>query len=407
MREENLVFICNMFAAFSNWQVQLFKNKELIKKASNLAIPFDVIGKLKERLFETQTTYSTIDDGFCYYGVVKTSVGGGEGKSSKDSYTFIIGPIIPTKPDRTECLNYLHRLGESRDYLDDIYNYFSFATESTATNFNRIFIALHYLFTGETKIPESELFDSLETQKPSEKFEIKKEYKERTNNSNKPHCTYDFETMLFSYIEEGDEDGLIEFTSSFSYPGNAGKLADSTVRDAKNTAIVSTTLAARAAIRGGLNQETAYSMSDSFIQAIERTNDLKSLNLIASQILAAYCKKVADEKYGLKGNKLANEVKKFVLSNIDMRITTAEVAEALDINRTQLCNKFKRITGKTLGNFILELKISDAKRLLKTTNKSLSEISYYLAFSSQSHFQNTFKRLTGVTPQQYREKNYA
>lgn len=77
MREENLVFICNMFAAFSNWQVQLFKNKELIKKASNLAIPFDVIGKLKERLFETQTTYSTIDDGFCYYGVAKTSVGGG------------------------------------------------------------------------------------------------------------------------------------------------------------------------------------------------------------------------------------------------------------------------------------------------------------------------------------------
>lgn len=77
MREEDLVFICNMFAAFSNWQLQLFKNKELIKKVSNITIPFDIVGKLKDSLFETPTNYSTVDDGFCYYGIAKTSVGGG------------------------------------------------------------------------------------------------------------------------------------------------------------------------------------------------------------------------------------------------------------------------------------------------------------------------------------------
>jgi AraC-like DNA-binding protein len=49
-------------------------------------------------------------------------------------------------------------------------------------------------------------------------------------------------------------------------------------------------------------------------------------------------------------------------------------------------------------------KLEEAKSLLKFTDKSISEISEYLCFSTQSYFQNVFKKKYGMTPKKYREK---
>ena len=59
--------------------------------------------------------------------------------------------------------------------------------------------------------------------------------------------------------------------------------------------------------------------------------------------------------------------------------------------------------GFTVSTFITRCKLEEARRLLQYTNKPLSVISNYLCFSSQSHFQNTFKKKFGVTPLQYRK----
>lgn len=75
----------------------------------------------------------------------------------------------------------------------------------------------------------------------------------------------------------------------------------------------------------------------------------------------------------------------------------------LGLNRTSLCRLFKECTGMTVGAYATGLKVKEAKRLLRATDKPLSESAQYLGFSSQSYFQNVFKRGTGVTPGEYRE----
>lgn len=75
----------------------------------------------------------------------------------------------------------------------------------------------------------------------------------------------------------------------------------------------------------------------------------------------------------------------------------------LGLNHTSLCRLFKECTGMTVGAYATGLKVKEAKRLLRATDKPLSEIAQYLGFSSQSYFQNVFKRGTGVTPGEYRE----
>ena len=57
-----------------------------------------------------------------------------------------------------------------------------------------------------------------------------------------------------------------------------------------------------------------------------------------------------------------------------------------------------------MNSFIMRCKLEEAKSLLTHTDKSISEISSYLCFSSQAYFQNVFKKKYGITPNAYRKR---
>lgn len=68
-----------------------------------------------------------------------------------------------------------------------------------------------------------------------------------------------------------------------------------------------------------------------------------------------------------------------------------------------MMRRFKEELGIHIGAFITSCKLEEAKTLLTYSDKSLSEISNYLCFSSQSYFQNVFKKQYGITPMQHRK----
>ena len=78
------------------------------------------------------------------------------------------------------------------------------------------------------------------------------------------HDTYYFEQEYYSYVEKGDIEGLKAFILNIPNM-NAGRTATDSLRQAKNLFIASTTLITRRAIEGGLDIETAYQLSDSYI----------------------------------------------------------------------------------------------------------------------------------------------
>ncbi len=84
------------------------------------------------------------------------------------------------------------------------------------------------------------------------------------------------------------------------------------------------------------------------------------------------------------------------------KITVKDMAESLGLNRSYLCEKFKIDTGHAIGNFIMQTKIEEAKRMLKLSTQTIANISDYLAFSSQIYFQTDFKKLEGCTPKEFR-----
>jgi AraC-like DNA-binding protein len=79
------------------------------------------------------------------------------------------------------------------------------------------------------------------------------------------------------------------------------------------------------------------------------------------------------------------------------------ISEKLDYDYTYLSNLFSEVKGITIQQFIIVHKIERAKELLLYGELNLTEISYKLHYSSVAHLSNQFKKVTGLTPSDYKK----
>ena len=176
------------------------------------------------------------------------------------------------------------------------------------------------------------------------------------------------------------------------------------LRQYKNTFIVTATLAARSAIRGGMDAEEALSASDLLIRNCEALQDVQSILRLQIDLLLTYTEQVARLRTGGKTTPLALQVSAWVQNHLSEPVDTGKMARAFHFSRPHLSRKFRLETGMTLTDFILRKKSEEAGRLLTYTDKSLTSVSEYLGFSSQSHFARVFKKYMGMTPAEYRRQ---
>ena len=96
-------------------------------------------------------------------------------------------------------------------------------------------------------------------------------------------------------------------------------------------------------------------------------------------------------------------VKDYVFRNLQSEIKVSDMAEQFAVNPDYLSFLFHKNTGKTIRRYVLEEKVKAAQSMLLYTENSLQEIAFALNFSSQSHFSTVFRKITGVTPREYRD----
>ena len=86
-------------------------------------------------------------------------------------------------------------------------------------------------------------------------------------------------------------------------------------------------------------------------------------------------------------------------------IPLALTARMACLSPNAFCRYFKRVTGNTLSEYRLRLRIDRAMELLSGTSQPITEIAYALGFSSHSHFDRAFARLTGLCPLRFRRQS--
>ncbi len=103
-------------------------------------------------------------------------------------------------------------------------------------------------------------------------------------------------------------------------------------------------------------------------------------------------------------NQLLIKFKKLVSEHYLSKRQTSHYADLLAVTPNHLNRTIKDLSGKTVSDFINEMLVLEAKTLLKHSALTISEIAYQLSFSDHPHFNKFFKKQTGLTPTEFREK---
>lgn len=98
------------------------------------------------------------------------------------------------------------------------------------------------------------------------------------------------------------------------------------------------------------------------------------------------------------------EFKKIITENYSLNLAIEQYAESLNISPEILNGICKRKTGLTAKQLQLDLKVTEAKRLLLYSSLNISEIAFNLGFEDSSYFSRIFKKKTGFTPNSFQEK---
>ncbi len=101
-------------------------------------------------------------------------------------------------------------------------------------------------------------------------------------------------------------------------------------------------------------------------------------------------------------NSLAKDLTEYLEAHLYSRVTLEELSEHFHFGVSTLCGIFKKNTGQTILHYFLELKINEAKRLLREDNRTVSEISELLGFESPQYFSRIFRKFVGISPRDFR-----
>jgi transcriptional regulator GlxA family with amidase domain len=94
----------------------------------------------------------------------------------------------------------------------------------------------------------------------------------------------------------------------------------------------------------------------------------------------------------------------YIEKNFADKITIDQLASMLAIGRRNLERRFKKATSNTVVEYIQRVKMEAAKKELESARKNINEVMYEVGYSDNKAFRTTFKKITGLSPIQYRNK---
>lgn len=104
-------------------------------------------------------------------------------------------------------------------------------------------------------------------------------------------------------------------------------------------------------------------------------------------------------------NQLMQEIATYIYQNYDKKLTLVDMSEKFNISRSYLSKKFKVITGFGFKEYVINVRIKNACRLLLETNKSITDIAFECGFNDSNYFGDAFRHIKGVSPNKYRKYN--
>jgi AraC-like DNA-binding protein len=100
-----------------------------------------------------------------------------------------------------------------------------------------------------------------------------------------------------------------------------------------------------------------------------------------------------------------NAAHQYVFRNFTGHIDHGEMARNAAMSASAFSRYFRRMTGRTVSEFVNEVRIGHARRMLIETDKTVSEVAFASGFESLSNFNRRFREIAGISPREYRQQH--
>jgi len=377
--------VYKMFFNATQIPLQIFSNGKLLNSYSIGVFDVNPAMVIMASALKTphRICYTLSPENF-YCGLVRVS---------NTEQCILVGPVLISDCSRLQAQKMLVRLNLSKERTFDFISWLHKIPLYDIHRFQSQLKLLEYLINGNEDTDVVNVpFQEIDT--PTI-FQTVPEYIDHINNS--------LEKEITSFIEHGQVKQLDALINNMGFSGSGiPKYSSSDIRDFKNIVIFSTAVASRSAMKGGLDFDTASAMASSYLTKVETLDNTTDIFLILKQMFLDYAKAVSKLNALPTDSILVTRICKEINSHIFEKVTPTLIAKNLKMNAPYLCTHFKKETGKTITEYINEVKIKESTRLLSTTDLSILNISEHLGFATSTYYHTVFKKITGLTPNEYR-----
>jgi len=267
----------------------------------------------------------------------------------------------------------------------------------------RAYVALlAQLFTGQAIAEENILFNDNVSNRPySERRLSAMQFHQREEAGE--HTKLGYEAAFRQAIRLGRSDLLLKALTSPT-GGSVGAMSLDPQRQRQYSFISFATLASRAAMEGGLSEETAFLLSDLYCQRMDLLTGQSEFERLILGMAMDFCEKVANSRLPERITPPVRKALNYISVHLHESFGVEDLAEHCNLCRRSLSLRFREEMGVGVVEYVQREKIAEARFLLEHTELGLPEISSHLNYSSQSYFTAQFKKIVGETPERYRNK---
>ena len=219
------------------------------------------------------------------------------------------------------------------------------------------------------------------------------------------HNQYRIEVFIQEAVQFGNEDNL-RYAFILPQHGKPGVLGPTTARSLRNHTHLINVLCSRAAIRGGVPPEAAYTLSDRLFMAVENMPDEEVSFDTRLPVALAFLRQVQNyrqQQLGKQFNPRVEQAKNYIKRHLFDEITPAHIAAHCGISADYLHKIFKQSKEDSVSAYVQNERLKAAAELLTDSKLKIAEIATLLNFSSSSHFCRAFKQYFALSPLGYRK----
>lgn len=219
------------------------------------------------------------------------------------------------------------------------------------------------------------------------------------------HSPFEKEFEFYDCVKSGDTEGVKRVMTPLGGSGS-GVLSEDPVRNLKYHFVITVALITRFCVEGGLEMETAYTLSDLYIMKADKCKTAEEIHTLHMEAVLDFTKQMKKVSRGFIYSKPVIMTMDYVYDHLHSKITEEDIAEHVSLSTSYLSRLFKKEVGVTVSTYIAVKRVETAQNMLRYSDYPSLDIANYLAFTSHSHFISVFKKYTGMTPNEFRKKYY-